>query len=136
MASFFVMTSCAATNQQNAEGNPNKNSRIFNGGLERVTRLTADALRDQGLAIDHGSSNKDKNAYIIVAHLNNEYVAGASQTGYSNNPRETQLKIVISYISDMKTKVEINSDGGTYGVRSSYRKDVNNQIFNYIRQHL
>lgn len=136
LSSLFLIVSCSSANQPGNGINPYSNVRMYNAGLEQITRLTVRALRDQGFGIDNGSSSTDKNAYVILAHLNNEYVAGASNTGYTNNPSETELKVTVSYISEMKTKVEIQSEENTSGVRNSYRKDINRKIFHYIDQHL
>lgn len=113
----------------------NSNTRIYDASLERVVRVTAAAIKDQGLGIDN-SQRTNPNLYVIIARLNNEYMSNSGNSGYSSNPQETGIKVEISYVSEMKTKVHIVSPPSPPGVSNAYRKDYKSGIFSYIGKNL
>lgn len=133
---MFLITGCASSGKTTSNFSVNKDTATFSGDYNQVVQLAADALQDQGLHIDRAHA-VNMNMYVIYAHLNNAYMGNSPYSGDSDLPQESEAKVTITYMNDMKTKVFVREPKViASGLRAGYSKDVKNHVFHYISEHL
>ncbi len=133
---LFLITGCASSGKTSTYYGANRDTVTFKGDYNQVVQLAVDAVKDQGLRIDKNYAvNISK--YVITAHLSNEYLTSSPYSGNANLPQESAVQVVITYVSDVRTKVLVKEPKiEASGVRNTYRKNINGQIFHYIGEHL
>lgn len=129
-SSLLFIGGCSSMKQATNGVVVNSSTRIYDAGLEKVVKVTAAAVKDQGLGIDN-AHRVNPNQYVMIARLSNEYMSNSS-----DNPQEDGLKIEITYVTEMKTKVEIVRPPPPPGVSNTYRNDYRSGIFEYIGRNL